>query len=123
LVRKAGKSSDTEPAGKGSASLLMPYLKGDTFDIDFVAHEILGHHSELIIRFLFEIEDNEMRSRSGSTIMAYAGITVIMSGNNSRIILSQALSKYKIIYRPRHVQVQFTNSPPNNQRRFRLYYS
>lgn len=66
------------PTAKGSAftspSDAVP--QGDTFDIDFVAHE-MGHQLGANHTFSFEIEDTgvNVEPGSGSTIMAYAGIT------------------------------------------------
>jgi subtilisin-like proprotein convertase family protein len=66
------------PAGKGSAftSPSDGRPEGDTFDIDFVAHE-MGHQLGANHTFSFEIEDDgvNVEPGSGSTIMGYAGIT------------------------------------------------
>ncbi|MFV8368655.1 reprolysin-like metallopeptidase [Flavobacterium sp. LB2R40] len=66
------------PTAKGSAftspSNAIP--QGDTFDIDFVAHE-MGHQLGANHTFSFEIEGTgvNVEPGSGSTIMGYAGIT------------------------------------------------
>ena len=50
--------------------------EGDTFDIDFVAHEF-GHQLGATHTFSYDIEDTgtNVEPGSGSTIMGYAGIT------------------------------------------------
>lgn len=66
------------PLGKGSAYTSPSDGKpqGDTFDIDFVAHE-LGHQLGANHTFSHEIEDTgvNVEPGSGTTIMGYAGIT------------------------------------------------
>ena len=65
-------------AGKGSAFTSPSDAKpeGDTFDIDFVAHE-MGHQLGAEHTFSYEIEGTgvSIEPGSGSTIMGYAGIT------------------------------------------------
>lgn len=65
-------------AGKGSAytSPSNNIPKGDTFDIDFVAHE-MGHQLGANHTFSYDIEGTgvSVEPGSGSTIMGYAGIT------------------------------------------------
>lgn len=64
--------------GKGSAytSPADNKPKGDTFDIDFVAHE-MGHQLGANHTFSYELEGTgvNVEPGSGSTIMGYAGIT------------------------------------------------
>ena len=66
------------PLGKGSAytSPSNSRPQGDSFDIDFVAHEF-GHQLGANHTFSHEIEDTgvNVEPGSGSTIMGYAGIT------------------------------------------------
>jgi subtilisin-like proprotein convertase family protein len=76
----------SEPSGKGSA-FTSPgdnIPSGDTFDIDFVAHE-MGHQLGANHTFSFEIEDTgvNVEPGSGSTIMGYAGITDYNVQDNS----------------------------------------
>ncbi len=65
-------------AGKGSAytSPADGKPEGDTFDIDFVAHE-MGHQLGANHTFSYELEGQgvSVEPGSGSTIMGYAGIT------------------------------------------------
>lgn len=65
-------------AGKGSAytSPSNGIPKGDTFDIDFVAHE-MGHQLGANHTFSYDIEGTgvSIEPGSGSTVMGYAGIT------------------------------------------------
>ncbi|MBD3904590.1 M12 family metallo-peptidase [Chryseobacterium sp. Ch-15] len=76
----------TVPLGKGAA-ITSPLTgsvnpnplappSGDTFDIDFVAHE-MGHQLSATHSFSHEIQGGgaQMEPGSGSTIMGYAGIT------------------------------------------------
>ena len=66
------------PLGKGSAYTSPSDSKpeGDTFDIDFVAHE-MGHQLGANHTFSYELEGTgvNVEPGSGSTIMGYAGIT------------------------------------------------
>ena len=63
-------------AGKGSGFTTSTNPIGDTFDIDYVAHEI-GHQYGGNHTFSFSAENNavNMEPGSGVTIMGYAGIT------------------------------------------------
>jgi subtilisin-like proprotein convertase family protein len=67
-----------DPFGKGSAYTSPSNNKpeGDTFDIDFVAHE-MGHQLGANHSFSYEIEGTgvSVEPGSGSTIMGYAGVT------------------------------------------------
>lgn len=62
--------------GKGSAFTQSTSPAGDTFDIDFVAHE-MGHQLGANHTFAQSLEGSgaNMEPGSGSTIMGYAGIT------------------------------------------------
>lgn len=71
-------SSSTDKNAKGSAftSPSNGIPQGDTFDIDFVAHE-MGHQLGGTHTFSYAIEGTgvNVEPGSGSTIMAYAGVT------------------------------------------------
>lgn len=64
------------PKRKGSAFTQSTSPTGDTFDIDYVAHE-MGHQLGANHTFAHSIEGSgvNMEPGSGSTIMGYAGIT------------------------------------------------
>jgi subtilisin-like proprotein convertase family protein len=74
--------------GKGSGytspSNSSPFPEGDFFDIDYVAHEI-GHQlgANHTFSYLFEGSGVNVEPGSGSTIMAYAGITTYNVQQNS----------------------------------------
>ncbi|CAH8282237.1 putative secreted protein (Por secretion system target) [Mariniflexile fucanivorans] len=71
-------SASNNDRNKGSAftSPSNGVPEGDTFDLDFVIHEI-GHQMGANHTFAFDIENTNVNSEpgSGTTIMAYAGIT------------------------------------------------
>ncbi|NHF60638.1 T9SS type A sorting domain-containing protein [Flavobacteriaceae bacterium TP-CH-4] len=61
---------------KGSAYSAAQMPEGDTFDLDFVAHEV-GHQLGANHTWSFESEGTQVQAEpgSGTTIMGYAGIT------------------------------------------------
>ncbi|MGI9579838.1 reprolysin-like metallopeptidase [Chryseobacterium sp. RRHN12] len=65
-----------EPLGKGSAFTQNQNPVGDTFDIDYVAHE-MGHQlgGNHTFSTVTESSDINIEPGGGTTIMAYAGIT------------------------------------------------
>ena len=65
---------------KGSAFSSGQFPEGDTYDIDFVAHE-MGHQFGAFHTWSYEFEgtDVQVEPGSGSTVMSYAGI---VSGEN-----------------------------------------
>ena len=108
-----------DPTAKGSAftSPSDGVPQGDTFDIDFVAHE-MGHQLGANHTFSFEIEGTgvNVEPGSGSTIMAYAGIT---SGynvqNNSDDYFAYASIKQiqdNLLSKTCPVSTVLTNNPP-----------
>lgn len=79
-------TSSTSDTNKGSA-FTSPYdgiPEGDSYDIDYVAHE-MGHQFGANHTFTFSTENNSVNFEpgSGSTIMAYAGITAQDVQSNS----------------------------------------
>ncbi|PKQ45905.1 zinc-dependent metalloprotease [Confluentibacter flavum] len=69
-------STTDKNKGAGFTSPANDVPEGDTFDLDFVVHEI-GHQMGASHTFAFENEGSGVQSEpgSGSTIMAYAGVT------------------------------------------------
>jgi subtilisin-like proprotein convertase family protein len=82
----ATNSTPPYQLGKGSAytSPSDGISQGDTFDIDFVAHE-MGHQLGANHTYSYDIEGTDMSVEpgSGSTIMGYAGITDYNVQSNS----------------------------------------
>lgn len=80
--------------GKGYTSPSDGIPEGDTFDIDFVAHEI-GHQMGANHTWAFNSEGTGVNSEpgSGSTVMGYAGIT----GSNNVVMNSDDYFHYHSI--------------------------
>lgn len=105
--------------GKGSAytspSNAIP--KGDTFDVDFVAHEI-GHQLGANHTFSYDIEGAgvSVEPGSGSTIMGYAGVTDnydIQDNSDDYFAYASILQiQNNLAGKSCPVSVDITNNPP-----------
>ncbi|NER12908.1 T9SS type B sorting domain-containing protein [Leptobacterium flavescens] len=102
--------------GSGFSATTMP--TGDFFDIDYVAHEI-GHQFGANHTWSFESEGTgvNVEPASGTTIMAYAGIT----GQNNVQLHSDPYFHYLSIFQISNfvagtncdVEIPLSNNPPN----------
>ncbi len=102
---------------KGSGFSATTSPTGDTFDIDYVAHEI-GHQFGANHTWSFETEGTgvNVEPASGTTIMAYAGIT----GRNNVLLNSEPYFHYLSILQIRNyvatttcdVESSLSNQPP-----------
>ena len=109
----------SEPLGKGSAytSPADGIPEGDTFDIDFVAHE-MGHQLGANHTFSYELEGTgvNVEPGSGSTIMGYAGITTDYDvQSNSDDYFTYASIKQiqdNLLTKSCPASTTITNSPP-----------
>ena len=106
------------PLGKGSAFTSPSDSKpeGDTFDIDFVAHE-MGHQLGANHTFSEDIEGTgvNVEPGSGSTIMGYAGIAVYNVQNNSDDYFTYASIlqiQNNLFSKTCPVNTALSNSPP-----------
>lgn len=104
--------------GKGSAFTQSTYPASDTFDIDFVAHE-MGHQLGATHTFAFNLEGAEtnVEPGSGSTIMGYAGITgadndVQAHSDPYFQMLSIFQVNNNLIDKTCDVETSITNNPP-----------
>jgi subtilisin-like proprotein convertase family protein len=81
-INPSSSTSNGKGSGFTSPSDFKP--EGDTFDVDYVAHE-MGHQLGANHTFSFAIEGTgvNVEPGSGSTIMGYAGITNYNVQNNS----------------------------------------
>ncbi|MBW1658335.1 zinc-dependent metalloprotease [Flavobacterium quisquiliarum] len=110
--------TSSEPYGKGSAftSPKDRRPEGDTFDIDFVAHE-MGHQLGASHTFSYALEGlgTSYEPGSGSTIMGYAGITNFDVQNNSDDYFSYASINQiqnNLATKSCPVSTPITNNPP-----------
>ncbi|AWI25348.1 zinc-dependent metalloprotease [Flavobacterium pallidum] len=112
--------TNTEPEGKGSG-ITSPedgVPMGDTFDIDYVAHE-MGHqlggtHS---YSHIYEASGTNVEPGSGSTIMGYAGITgsptdVQAHSNDYFTYVNIAQIQQNLAGKSCPVSTPITNTPP-----------
>jgi subtilisin-like proprotein convertase family protein len=107
------------PAGKGSAFTSPSDSKpeGDTFDIDFVAHE-MGHQLGANHTFSYDIEGTgvSVEPGSGSTIMGYAGITTdydVQNNSDDYFAYASILQiQDNLSLKTCPVNTTFVNSPP-----------
>ncbi|MCD0470048.1 reprolysin-like metallopeptidase [Flavobacterium sp. JAS] len=104
--------------GKGSAYTAPAAQKpqGDTFDIDFVAHEI-GHQLGATHTFSYSIEGTgtNVEPGSGSTIMGYAGVTDYDVQSNSDDYFAYATIlqiQNNLAGKSCPVSTSLTNNPP-----------
>ncbi|MBF4493614.1 T9SS type A sorting domain-containing protein [Flavobacterium sp. MR2016-29] len=108
------------PLGKGSAYTSPSDSKpqGDTFDIDFVAHEF-GHQLGANHTFSYDSEERttvNVEPGSGTTIMAYAGVTVdydIQSASDDYFAYASILQiQNTLASKSCPVNTAITNNPP-----------
>ena len=107
-----------EPLGKGSAftSPSNGIPQGDTFDIDFVVHE-MGHQLGANHTFSYALEGTgvNVEPGSGSTIMGYAGITDydIQANSDDYFAYASILQiQTNLASKSCPVSTTITNSPP-----------
>lgn len=107
------------PLAKGSAFTSPADSKpeGDTFDIDFVAHE-MGHQLGANHTFSYEIENTgvSLEPGSGSTIMGYAGISIDydVQANSDDYFAYASIKQIQenLLTKTCPVSTAITNSPP-----------
>lgn len=107
------------PLAKGSAFTSPADSKpeGDTFDIDFVAHE-MGHQLGANHTFSYEIENTgvSLEPGSGSTIMGYAGISIDydVQANSDDYFAYASIKQIQenLLTKTCPVSTVITNSPP-----------
>ena len=106
------------PNGKGSAFTQSTSPQGDTFDIDYVAHE-MGHQLGGNHTFSHSLEGagTNMEPGSGSTIMGYAGITgvntdVQLNSDPYFHVVSIFQIQSNLISKTCDVEIPTVNNPP-----------
>ncbi len=102
--------------GSGYTSPANAIPQGDTFDIDYVAHE-MGHQLGANHTFSHNLEGAgvNMEPGSGSTIMGYAGITNADVQNNSDPyfhVVSILQVQNNLVAKTCDVETPVTNNPP-----------
>lgn len=106
----------TKAKGSGYTSPANAIPQGDTFDIDYVAHE-MGHQLGANHTFSHNLEGAgvNMEPGSGSTIMGYAGITNADVQNNSDPyfhVVSILQVQNNLVAKTCDVETAVTNNPP-----------
>ncbi|MBB4807560.1 hypothetical protein HNP38_002866 [Chryseobacterium defluvii] len=103
---------------KGSAFTQNTNPQGDTFDIDYVAHE-MGHQLGAYHTFSHSMQGNpvQMEPGSGSTIMGYAGITGagtdVQSNSDPYFHIGSIVQvQANLISKTCDVETAITNNPP-----------
>lgn len=109
-------SSNSLQKGSGYTSPANAIPQGDTFDIDYVAHE-MGHQLGANHTFSHSLEDTgvNMEPGSGSTIMGYAGITsanVQLNSDPYFHVASIIQVQNNLISKTCDVETTTVNNPP-----------
>ncbi|MFY1048264.1 reprolysin-like metallopeptidase [Chryseobacterium sp. GP-SGM7] len=109
-------SSTSKQKGSGYTSPANAIPQGDTFDIDYVAHE-MGHQLGANHTFTHNLEGSgvNMEPGSGSTIMGYAGITNADVQSNSDPyfhVASLIQIQNNLISKTCDVETTVANNPP-----------
>lgn len=113
-VNPATATSKAKGSGYTSPANAIP--QGDTFDIDYVAHE-MGHQLGANHTFSHALEGAgvNMEPGSGSTIMGYAGITnadVQPNSDDYFHVVSILQVQNNLVAKTCDVEVPVTNNPP-----------
>ncbi|SFN58451.1 Fibronectin type III domain-containing protein [Chryseobacterium oleae] len=113
-VDPTGPTNKAKGSGYTSPANAIP--QGDTFDIDYVAHE-MGHQLGANHTFSHALESAgvNMEPGSGSTIMGYAGITgvnVQMNSDPYFHVVSLLQIQNNLVAKTRDVETTVTNNPP-----------
>lgn len=112
-----GSNNETKGSGYTSPSDNIP--EGDSFDIDYVSHE-MGHQLGASHTFSYDFEGSgvQVEPGSGSTIMGYAGVANpsnlnIQNNSNPYFTYRSILQIQKNLQnKPCTVNTPITNSPP-----------